>query len=434
MKEEFKAFYNATDDELQEIWNSENTLFVFDTNVLLHLYGYAEETRKDFFKIIDRLKDSIWIPYHVGLEYQRRRLDIIKNEKKTFIEIEKNLEKIQSIFKKDFESLALKRRFPKLAKNTEKLETEIKNAVSHYKKSVTHWDTVQPDVRSEDKIRERIDAFFENKVGEKPENQEWLDAIYTEGEARFEKKIPPGFADANKSKDPNEASFTFNGLNYDRQYGDLILWKQLIEKAKKDNIHNIIFITDDTKNDWWQKIGSSGEKAIGPLPELSAEMYRESSTEKFYMYTTSSFMKSGEDILEIKLDEGSIVDVSIQNKKDEMPENFFLEELQSYEVSDAALDGNNYTDRFYVINDQIIKLKKNIYNEEKKLRSAVNNNDYNEIESKINELQNRRLELIFERVDYEGEIDKPKITNIQRKDELRALMERVRAQNKRGND
>lgn len=315
MREEFKAFYNANDDKLQEIWNSENTLFVFDTNVLLNLYGYAENTRSDFFKVLEGLKDKLWIPYHVGIEYQRRRLDIIRNEKKVFSDIDKNLETIQSIFKGEFEKLALRRRFPKLFDSTEKLESEIKKSIANYKKSVTHWNTSQPDVRSEDKIREKIDSFFENKIGKKPESQEWLDAIFTDGKSRFESKIPPGFGDTNKSKDPNEASFIFNSLNYQRQYGDLILWKQLIEKAKEDVIQNIVFITDDAKVDWWQIIDSNGKKQIGALPELSAEIHRESDVKNFHMYSTSSFMEDGEKLLNIELDESSIEDASIQHRE-----------------------------------------------------------------------------------------------------------------------
>jgi hypothetical protein len=129
MKDVFKGFYSIDSEVLKELWKDEKTLFVFDTNVLLNLYGYAKQTRDDFFSILDAVNDKLWIPYHVGLEYQRRRLSIIKNEKVVFNEIESNLDKIQKVFKGDFEKLALKRRFPKLFENTEKLEKEINKSI-----------------------------------------------------------------------------------------------------------------------------------------------------------------------------------------------------------------------------------------------------------------------------------------------------------------
>lgn len=79
MKNSFKAYYLA---DTNEIMNRTDTIFVFDTNVLLNLYSYTEQTREDFFSLLDIVKDRVWIPYHVGLEYQRNRLSVIRTEKK----------------------------------------------------------------------------------------------------------------------------------------------------------------------------------------------------------------------------------------------------------------------------------------------------------------------------------------------------------------
>jgi uncharacterized membrane protein len=313
MKDVFKGFYSIDSEVLKELWKDEKTLFVFDTNVLLNLYGYAKQTRDDFFSILDAVNDKLWIPYHVGLEYQRRRLSIIKNEKVVFNEIESNLDKIQKVFKGDFEKLALKRRFPKLFENTEKLEKEINKSISNYKKSVQHWDNEQPCVRSHDEIRDKLNDFFHEKVGEKPEDQKWLDELYIEGKDRFKNKIPPGFKDAGKSNGDDETHFYNEGLNYERQYGDLILWKQLIKKSQNDNVENVIFITDDAKEDWWYKINSNGKKTIGPLAELQSEIYRESNIKNFHMYSTSMFLEDGKSNLSVDVSESSIEDAEVQH-------------------------------------------------------------------------------------------------------------------------
>jgi len=315
MKGTFKAFHNVNSEELKASWISSKTIFVFDANVLLNLYGYAKQTRDDFFKLIDKLGDGVWIPYQVGLEYQRRRLEVIKNEKVVFNEIEKNLQKIQNVFEDDFEKLSLKRRFPQLFENTEKLEAEINKAISKYKKSVSHWNSEQPCVRSHDEIRGLLNDYFEGKVGEKPSNQAWLDDLYVEGSERYKNKIPPGFKDSGKSKDGEDTHFFFDGLSFERQYGDLILWKQLLEKSSPEEIENVIFVTDDSKEDWWYKIHSNGEKTIGPLAELQAEIYRKSGIKQFHMYSTSSFMEDGKANLSVVVNESSIEDAGIQHTK-----------------------------------------------------------------------------------------------------------------------
>jgi len=305
----FKGFYNPTEDLLQAAWTSDETLFVLDTNVLLNLYGYAEQTRDDFFALLESLGDKLWIPYHVGLEYQRRRLEVIRDEKAIFNKINDNLEKIEKVFKGDFEQLALKRRFPKLHENTEKLHKDISKSVSSYKKSVSYWDDKQPCVRSHDSIREKLNELTEGKVGEPPQDQEWLNGLYNEGKERYENKIPPGYKDFNKSKSETN-TFSYNGLKYDRQYGDLILWKQLIGKAKEDGIKNVIFVTDDSKEDWWYILESRGKKQIGPHANLQSEIYREANLDLFHMYNTSSFLESGKEILDLGVHDSSIQDAN----------------------------------------------------------------------------------------------------------------------------
>lgn len=385
MKNTFKGFHSVEESVLQKLWKDDKTLFVFDANVLLNLYGYAIQTRGDFFKILQAVEDRLWIPYQAGLEYQRRRLSIIKNEKGVFNDIEDNLNKIQKIFKGDFEQLALKRRFPKLYENTEKLEKEINKNISNYKKSVAHWNSEQPCVRSHDSIRDEINELFSNKVGNKPEHQEWLDNLYKEGSERFSKKIPPGFKDSDKGKKKDDTHFVYDGLNYERQYGDLILWKQLIEKSQDESIENVIFITDDAKDDWWYKISSNGEKTIGPLAELQAEIYRESNINCFHMYSTSTFLEDGKSNLSVDVDDSSIIDAGTPHvlyegetervyldalfAKHNVSKNSYLkvrEKLDSSELENdtlrkiwsKALGSKTHTDKYQLNEDLINRIEK----------------------------------------------------------------------------
>jgi len=250
MKNLFSGFHNPDASELSDAWLSDETLIVFDTNTFINLYGYAIQTRSDFFSILDKLQNSIWIPYHVALEYQRNRLQAIKREKAVFTQIDKLLGKIDKVFSDDFPDLALARRFPKLNENTEKFHKDVQKLVKNYRISVNHWDKQQPSVRTHDKIRAHINTFFDGRTGSPPKSQDEINEIHTKGKSRFELSIPPGYMDKDKEKE-KEPKFTYGGITYERQYGDLIIWQQIIEKASEEKFKNVIFVTDDSKEDWW---------------------------------------------------------------------------------------------------------------------------------------------------------------------------------------
>ncbi len=400
MKNVFKGYYNIEKSVLEQLWKDDKTIFVFDTNVLLNLYGYAKQTREDFFNILDAVNEKLWIPYHVGLEYQRRRLSIIRNEKVVFNDIEANLEKIQKVFKGDFEKLALKRRFPRLFENTEKLEKEINKSISNYKKSVQHWDSEQPCVRSHDSIRDKLNVFFDQKVGERPENQQWLDDLYKDGAERYKKKIPPGFKDSGKANNDDDTHFFNDGLYYERQYGDLILWRQLINKAKSESIENVIFITDDAKEDWWYKISSNGKKTIGPLSELQSEIYRESNIKNFHMYSTSMFLEDGKSNLAVDVSESSIEDASTPHII-ESPAGLTPKQISA--IADSYRSPSIDTEKLRELAERASKIS-NIDNE--RLREIA------ETASRINTFDNEKYKDIIERANKSISFDSERIREI----------------------
>ncbi len=91
--------------------------------------------------------------------------------------------------------------------------------------------------------------FFDGKVGEGFYNED-IDKIKKEGESRYKTKTPPGYCDGNQKQD--------------NEYGDLFIWKEIIRYAK-ENDKDVIFVTQDVKEDWWFK---EKGKTIGPRYEL----------------------------------------------------------------------------------------------------------------------------------------------------------------------
>ncbi|EHH1109122.1 hypothetical protein J7H87_002281 [Vibrio parahaemolyticus] len=377
MKSTFKNFYNLTDSEVSEVWNSEDTLVVFDTNVFLNLYGYTEQTRADFFKVLDGIKKNLWIPYHVGLEYQLQRLSVISAEKKVFSKIDANLGKLTNVFKSDFAELSLNNKFPKLHEKTIKLEKDIKKLISDYKRSAEHWNKEQACVRSHDAVRAKLNDYFDGRVGSRPHTQEYLNSIYEEGKERYENQIPPGFYDSVKEK-RSRPEFYSDGLRYERKYGDLIIWKQIIDRAKDNDIKNVIFVTDDKKPDWWFEINSNGTKTIGPQAELQAEIYREAGINKFHMYDTSTFLSDGTRLLSIEIDSGSLDDIeSFKKLAKEASLEYFVPKESYKDLFDVYMKDNFFWLRS--IDDP-----SNIEEQHLRARLIKNINKANDIENLLN--------------------------------------------------
>jgi hypothetical protein len=118
-----------------------------------------------------------------------------------------------------------------------------------------------------------LSDLLEGKVG-KPYSEEELENIYQKAEKRFNYKKPPGYKDAKKPIPKN--------------YGDVVLWFQLIDYAREQQ-KPIIFVTDDNKEDWWLKY--EGE-TLEPRPDLIQEILSEVGVEdfQFYMYHSDQFM------------------------------------------------------------------------------------------------------------------------------------------------
>lgn len=299
-------------DSLKSAWSSSNTIFVFDTNVFLNLYGYEDQTRIDFFKTALKLKEKIWIPHHVGLEYHRNRLKVIRNEKKVFRDINVFLDKINTSINSELNRLGLSKKSPEINNHLQELAANIKLHVDTTKNKISPWDIKQADVRSNDKILESLDELTHDRIGSPPENQEWLDNLYEDGKIRYSEKTPPGFEDRTKGdkgdSEKEAPTFTHGQLKYERAFGDLIIWKQLLSKAASVEVKRVIFITDDAKKDWWSIIDSAGEKIIGPHESLKSEICRMSNIELFHMYSTSDFLRDGKLFLNAEILDSSISD------------------------------------------------------------------------------------------------------------------------------
>ena len=312
MKNKSIGFYHPSKEEYETLWGQ--AIFVFDANVLLSLYRYKVVTRRKLLGLIEKMKDRVWIPYHVLLEFHRNRDGVISSERKSTEDTLKNVsDSVQQVKTKVY---ALKIEERDVEYSPDKLFLALDEANSAIVKVLEEVHKQQQGISlSSDAILETLYEIFHEKVGIEPKVQDDICNLVRDGETRYSNRIPPGYADDIKErKDP---TFVDNGLLYERKFGDLIIWRQIIEYVKTNSLKNVIFVTGDRKHDWWLLEDNNKNKVIGPQPELVKEIFRETDIELFWMYSAEKFFELAGDFFKDEVSEESLSEI----KENSMIEN-----------------------------------------------------------------------------------------------------------------
>lgn len=255
MRNVVKEYIEYSSEEKNNLWNT--ATFVFDTNVFLDLYRYSNKTRNQLIESFEWLRERIWMPYQVASEFCKDRYSVIEEANRRFDNIGAEADKLVNCWRKE---LRLDGNDPDVEELTKYLkEWVIKKKDSNY----LIFDAANDEVFS------RLLDLFEGKTGKAFSPEEKLN-IEQEGEMRYACKTPPGYKDNKKTEN---------------KYGDLLVWKEMLGYTKKQGV-DIIFVTHDQKEDWWNV---SNGKTIGPRIELRKEFYEETG-HMFHMYTMSSFL------------------------------------------------------------------------------------------------------------------------------------------------
>lgn len=302
MKSDFFGFYPPNDEEYARLWKT--GLIVLDTNVLLNLYRLPTVARDELISVLESLKDRLWIPHQVALEFHRKRLTVIAGERKSMEDALTSTSELVTGIRKKVDALQIEKRG--LGIQPEALISELNKANEQLVEAIQKAHSSQLDISASDPVRERLDVLLEGRVGVGPTNQAELDALCSDGEERYRENIPPGFMDADKDKNPKEATFIFDHIKYQRKYGDLILWRQIIRHARDSGNKTVLLITADRKEDWWWR---EHGKTIGPHPELVREIWREGQVELFWMYSSVQFVEHANTYSSAKVSIQSVAEI-----------------------------------------------------------------------------------------------------------------------------
>jgi len=219
-------------------------------------------------------RKQLWMPYQVGFEFFENRIGIISKQLNQYDNLLKYLDttkdNIANLNNSSPNHAHLD--FAQIAQKYEKAVKPLKNNVEKLK-------SAHPDHLGDDKVLSRLEELFDDEIVGQLYDDKQLEEIAKQGEDRYEKKIPPGYKDQDKKEDENAPS-------RNRKYGDLIIWKQMIEKAKESG-KPLIFITNDAKDDW--VLYAKDHRKLGAKPLLKKEMIAEASVD-FALYSSDEFL------------------------------------------------------------------------------------------------------------------------------------------------
>lgn len=261
MRHAISEFIDYTDAAKEDIW--ETATFVFDTNVLLNLYRVSSQTRGELKRAMRSVSRRVWLPYHIAWEYMKNRHEVVFECSKRYDSIDKAIDAFLVACKDQLRLREDDGEFKNLEKSLRKWKS------GHKAKNRPAADF------SKDEILEYLLSLFEEKTGQ-PYSEDQLEKLFEKGKERYAKQVPPGYKDAVKAKENVDCN----------QYGDYIIWREILDYSKENQV-DIVYVTSDQKEDWWQIVHG---KTVGPRVELRKE-FSDETGHRLMFYTTESFLR-----------------------------------------------------------------------------------------------------------------------------------------------
>jgi len=302
--------YQLTDQREKNLWSE--CVFIFDTSALLDLYFYPETTRQEIYNdILEKIKDRLWLPNHVQFEYLKNREGLIRKPivenytplidtllkpiSDSINQTQRNLQNLKQRTKnKDKHPFIDSSQIEEFEKHLELYSEKFKEFDAKYKAQIVEKENEILELEKNDTILETIEKYF--PVGREYSFDEIIE-ISKEGKHRYEFDIPPGYEDLKKEKKEGTQIF-----------GDLIIWKQILEYAK-ENKKSIIFVCNDLKKDWCILEKSTEKRVKSPREELIKE-FKDFTGKDFWMYNQAQFIFTSNKLLKSQIADNQIEQIS----------------------------------------------------------------------------------------------------------------------------
>lgn len=330
----------------------DNLIIIPDANILLYLYKCSFNSSQNIVELLKKVKDKVIVPSRVYKEYMAHREEEQAKIDRKYDNFTKDLKnQVKEVKGKISGSISESRKydFP----NCDLLETGINTFLD---KTIDAISTYESSLSSEKQNKsvqianvEQLIQFWttQEKVLQEPNMLQILEYV-KEGEFRYRYKMPPGYMDEEEKdkqikKDIKQDTFE----NRIRKYGDLIVWKEIINVGKTtQGDKTILFLTNDVKEDWWVTRGEQKNKeAVRMRDELLKEYLAETGNDRIEFMTLSKFYELFSDYYEIcdiktrlELDFNSYIQGLINSKYEEAIEVELRQKISEIEWDDIDSD------------------------------------------------------------------------------------------------
>ncbi len=304
---------------LQECKN--NSLFVFDTNALLLPYEMNTSGIPKLKELYKELisTNSLFIPKRVAREFAKLRNKKL-GEIFQAVRTKKSIKHTSNFNAPILSDLKEKKKLDKAYKDLQNAEKKYFESIDNLANVISSWGWSDPVSLIYSDLFKRHVFIDHDKTHEE---------IEAELKRRNELKIPPGYKDSSKADD---------GV------GDLIIWLSILNLASSKQ-KNIVFITQETKQDWWNK---SDGTAFLPRYELIDEFRRISNGKSIHIIQFSQLL----DLFEIDQPiVDSAIDAEVKNSNKKGIQDEMLKNLALY----GAKQDIEKKKKFKAINDALTK-------------------------------------------------------------------------------
>lgn len=229
---------------IKELLEKGNCSIILDTNVLLHIYQYSPDYSQFALDCLKTIKEHIVLPSLVHLEYSRHcHTEFKKSQRKVEGAVEGPTKQLKDVSAKMMAACSTLEQlhYPDIDELKEYLEEKFKDIATYLSDFFSErpgWALASSSFSETDILAGFVQELSDNKQVLDPFSQTELFRLCDEGKDRYKNNIPPGYKDNDK-----------DGI---RKYADLIIWKEILRFSKSKN-RDVIFVTDDVKNDWWEK-------------------------------------------------------------------------------------------------------------------------------------------------------------------------------------
>ncbi|MDF0479659.1 PIN-like domain-containing protein [Vagococcus sp. PNs007] len=311
---------------------------------------------------LEKVKNNIYIPYLVALEFNFQKSSLkkrkIKNIQKYKDEVRSSLGKIKNMISPGelIDESEEEEFTEEMLSLTDKFSEELMGLVDSKIKSVI--------TEEESDIYDRLINLIEGSIGEKY-TQEWIDVVEKEGQERYSKKIPPGFDDSSKENEEDAIRY-YDNIKYQRKFGDLLIWKEIIDYTKIGNEsgRKVIYVTNDgrskRKSDLLYKVN---DLVVGPSIYLMNELCRESD-KQLYIVSNLRFIQLVNDLSETEVDKLKTSSETLYRIK--FPSDYMEQAIKDIEELNKRDDGfvhrindEGYLERKQIIDEDVLKQRIN---------------------------------------------------------------------------